>query len=160
MHLATLRPATEGDEIAGRPPPSTAPETRPRPRQENDDVPTVKSPTRDAGRRARPPRPGPRAPCAARLQQLLAFAGLIVIFAFFSILSPDFFSYGNITNILFSTVVIGTLALGTTFVIITGGIDLSIGTGMALCAVMSGVLIVNPGCRCRWGCWRRSCSAG
>ena len=41
--------------------------------------------------------------------------------------------------------VIGLLALGTTFVIITGGIDLSIGTGMTLCAVISGVLIVNSG---------------
>ncbi|MGH3589045.1 MAG: ABC transporter permease, partial [Pseudonocardia sp.] len=81
----------------------------------------------------------------AGLQQFLAFASLIVIFAFFSIVSPNFFNYGNVTNILFSTVVIGTLALGTTFVIITGGIDLSIGTGMALCAVMSGVLIVNAG---------------
>jgi ribose transport system permease protein len=81
----------------------------------------------------------------ARLQQFLAFGGLIVIFAFFSLLSENFFNYGNITNILFSTVVIGLLALGTTFVIITGGIDLSIGTGMALCAVMSGVFIVNAG---------------
>jgi len=80
-----------------------------------------------------------------RLQQLLAFASLLVIFIFFSIASSDFFNYGNVTNILFSTVVIGTLALGTTFVIITGGIDLSIGTGMALCAVMSGVFIVNMG---------------
>ena len=41
--------------------------------------------------------------------------------------------------------VIGTLALGTTFVIITGGIDLSIGTGMTLCAVMSGVFLTNWG---------------
>ena len=81
----------------------------------------------------------------ARLQQFLAFGGLIVIFAFFSIVSENFFNYGNITNILFSTVVIGLLALGTTFVIITGGIDLSIGTGMALSAVMSGVFIVNLG---------------
>jgi ribose transport system permease protein len=81
----------------------------------------------------------------AGLQQFLAFASLLVIFAFFSIVSPNFFTYGNVTNILFSTVVIGTLALGTTFVIITGGIDLSVGTGMALCAVMSGVLIVNAG---------------
>jgi ribose transport system permease protein len=80
-----------------------------------------------------------------RLQQLLAFASLIVIFAFFSIASPNFLNYTNVTSILFSTVVIGTLALGTTFVIITGGIDLSIGTGMALCAVISGVLIVNSG---------------
>jgi ribose transport system permease protein len=80
-----------------------------------------------------------------RVQQLLAFASLIVIYAFFSFASPYFFSYGNFTAILFSTVVIGTLAIGTTFVIITGGIDLSIGTGMALCAVMSGVFIVNTG---------------
>jgi ribose transport system permease protein len=79
----------------------------------------------------------------SRLQQLLAFGSLIVIYAFFSIVSPFFFSYGNFIAILFSTVVIGTLAIGTTFVIISAGIDLSIGTGMALCAVMSGVFIVN-----------------
>ncbi len=81
----------------------------------------------------------------SRLQQLLAFASLIVIYAFFSIASPYFFTYDNFTAILFSTVVIGTLAIGTTFVIITGGIDLSIGTGMALCAVMSGVFLVHLG---------------
>lgn len=80
-----------------------------------------------------------------RLQQLLAFASLIVIYAFFSFASPYFFTYGNFTAILFSTVVIGTLAIGTTFVIIAGGIDLSIGTGMALCAVMSGVFLVHLG---------------
>lgn len=80
-----------------------------------------------------------------RLQQFLAFASLIAIFVFFSLASENFLNYSNVTAILFSTVVIGTLALGTTFVIITGGIDLSIGTGMALCAVISGVLIVNAG---------------
>jgi len=80
-----------------------------------------------------------------RLQQFLAFASLIVIFIFFSVASPNFLNSTNVTAILFSTVVIGTLAIGTTFVIITGGIDLSLGTGMALCAVISGVLIVNVG---------------
>ena len=80
-----------------------------------------------------------------RLEQFLAFASLIVIFIFFSVASPNFLNYTNVTAILFSTVVIGTLAVGTTFVIITGGIDLSLGTGMALCAVISGVLIVNAG---------------
>lgn len=80
-----------------------------------------------------------------RLQQLLAFASLIAIVVFFSFASPIFFTWPNITSVLFSTVVIGCLAVGTTFVIITGGIDLSIGTGMALCAVMSGVFIVNMG---------------
>ena len=79
----------------------------------------------------------------ARLQQLLAFASLIAIVIFFSVASPNFATFSNITSVLFSTVVIGLLALGTTFVIITGGIDLSIGTGMALCAVMSGTFIVT-----------------
>ena len=80
-----------------------------------------------------------------KVQQFLAFASLIVIFVFFSIASSSFLNYNNVTAILFSTVVIGLLALGTTFVIITGGIDLSIGTGMALCAVISGVLITKSG---------------
>lgn len=81
----------------------------------------------------------------SRLQQFLAFGSLVAICVFFSIADPIFLSYGNITSILFSTVVIGTLALGATFVIITGGIDLSVGTGMALCAVISGVLITDMG---------------
>jgi ribose transport system permease protein len=80
-----------------------------------------------------------------KLQQFLAFASLLVIFLFFSVASSNFLNYDNVTAILFSTVVIGLLALGTTFVIITSGIDLSIGTGMALCAVISGVLITNSG---------------
>jgi ribose transport system permease protein len=78
-----------------------------------------------------------------RLEQLLAFGGLLVIVVFFSIANDNFRTFSNFTAILFSTVVIGTLALGTTFVIITGGIDLSIGTGMALCAVMAGVFMIN-----------------
>ncbi|GLY65399.1 ABC transporter permease [Amycolatopsis taiwanensis] len=101
---------------------------------------TVKAPEGEQQRAS-----GPAAMIKSRLQQLLAFGSLIVIYAFFSIVSPFFFSYGNFISILFSTVVIGTLAVGTTFVIITAGIDLSIGTGMALCAVMAGVLMVKLG---------------
>jgi len=78
-----------------------------------------------------------------RLEQLLAFAGLIVIVVFFAIANENFRTVSNVTAILFSTGVIGVLALGTTVVIITGGIDLSIGTGMTLCAVMSGVFLIN-----------------
>src|SRR4030081_2174665 len=86
---------------------------------------------------------GVRGTLRNRLQQFLAFASLIVIFVFFSVVSPDFLNYGNVTAILFSTVVIGTLALGTTFVIIPAGIYLSIGSGMALCAFIAGLLIVH-----------------
>jgi ribose transport system permease protein len=78
----------------------------------------------------------------SRLQQFLAFGSLIAIIVFFAFASPNFLTFSNITGILFSTVVIGTLAIGTTFVSVTAGIDLSIGTGMALCAVMSGVFLV------------------
>lgn len=80
-----------------------------------------------------------------QFQQLLAFGGLILIFAFFSFASPNFLTVTNVMSILLAAVVIGTLAIGTTFVIISAGIDLSLGTGMSLCAVMSGVFITYWG---------------
>ncbi|WP_314650063.1 ABC transporter permease [uncultured Microbacterium sp.] len=80
-----------------------------------------------------------------QVQQSLAFGTLVVLFIFFSLASPNFLTWNNVSGILLSTAVIGILALGTTFVIITGGIDLSLGTGMALCSVMTGVFITNMG---------------
>lgn len=77
----------------------------------------------------------------AQLQQLLALAALALIFIFFSVSTDNFFQWGNITSILLSSAVIGTMALGATFVIATSGIDLSVGTGMTLCAVMTGVFL-------------------
>jgi ribose transport system permease protein len=77
------------------------------------------------------------------VQRLLAFGALIVIVIVFSLLSPNFLQFGNIVGILLATAVNGVLALGVTFVIISGGIDLSIGTVMTLSAVMTGVLITN-----------------
>jgi ribose transport system permease protein len=79
----------------------------------------------------------------AKLQQSLAFATLVVLLIFFSLANEAFFTWSNISGILLSTAVIGILALGTTFVIITGGIDLSIGTGMTLASVMTGIFLVN-----------------
>ncbi len=78
-------------------------------------------------------------------QQSLAFGTLIVLVVFFSIFGSGFFTWSNISGVLLATAVIGVLALGTTFVIVTGGIDLSIGTGMTLASVMTGVFIVNMG---------------
>ena len=83
------------------------------------------------------------------LQQVLAFASLIVIVIFFSFASPHFFTTSNIVSIFTAATVTGILALGTTFVIITGGIDLSIGTGMILCGVMAGVFLTYWG----WPLW-------
>jgi len=88
---------------------------------------------------------GWQAAVKSRLQQSLAFGALLILFAFFSFASPNFLTWSNLSGILLSTAVIGILALGTTFVIITAGIDLSIGTGMTLSAVMTGLIIVNFG---------------
>lgn len=75
------------------------------------------------------------------MQRLLAFGALTLIFVGFSIASPNFLKFDNLVGILIATAVNGVLALGVTFVIITGGIDLSIGTMMTLSAVMSGVFV-------------------
>jgi ribose transport system permease protein len=83
------------------------------------------------------------------VQQLLAVASLIAILVFFSFASPYFFTPSNLVGILMAATVTGILALGTTFVIVSGGIDLSIGTGMILCGVMTGVFMTYWG----WPAW-------
>ncbi|MFD1719674.1 ABC transporter permease [Georgenia deserti] len=73
------------------------------------------------------------------LHQFLAFGALIVVFAFFAVANGNFLTMNNVANILLAASVTGTLALGVTFIIATGGIDLSVGTGMTLCSVMTAV---------------------
>lgn len=82
---------------------------------------------------------------AAAQQKLLAFASLIVLVVGFSLASPNFFQVSNIMAILQATSVNGVLAIGVTLIIITGGIDLSIGTMMTFCAVMTGVVLTWAG---------------
>lgn len=74
-------------------------------------------------------------------QRLMAFAALIIIFVGFSFASPYFFTFNNVVGILISTAVNGLLALGVTFIIISGGIDLSVGTVMTLSSIMCGVFV-------------------
>ncbi|WP_413927644.1 ABC transporter permease [Herbaspirillum sp. alder98] len=81
---------------------------------------------------------------AAR-QKLLAFASLIVLMVFFTAASPNFLEVDNLVSILQSTAVNGVLAIACTYVIITSGIDLSVGTMMTFCAVMAGVVLTNLG---------------
>ena len=70
---------------------------------------------------------------------------MVAIFIFFTFANSAFATWSNITGILLSTAVIGLLAIGTTFVIITGGIDLSIGTGVTLTSVMVAWSLNNMG---------------
>ena len=75
--------------------------------------------------------------------RVAALASLIIIFTFFAIMRPVFASWANVSGgILMSTTVIGLLAIGVTFVIITGGIDISVGTSMALTGVIVGKTVM------------------
>jgi len=93
----------------------------------------------EAGPGTSAPRTGLLRP--AMRQKLLAFASLVALMAFFGIASPQFLQTDNLVNILQSTAVNGVLAIACTFVIITAGIDLSVGTLMTFCAVMAGVVL-------------------
>ena len=78
---------------------------------------------------------------AATLQKAVAFVVLITMLAVFSLANENFMSAGNMVNILQATAVNGVLGVACTFVIISGGIDLSIGTLMTFCAVIAGVFL-------------------
>ncbi len=81
----------------------------------------------------------------ATRQKLLAFASLLALMMFFSFASPNFMQTDNMVAILQATAVNGVLAIACTFVIITGGIDLSVGTLMTFCSVMAGVFLTYWG---------------
>jgi len=79
------------------------------------------------------------------VQRLLALGALVILLAFFSIISTPFRTPDNYISILVATAVNGVLAMGVTFVIITGGIDLSVGTTMTFCSVILGLIVTNAG---------------
>jgi ribose transport system permease protein len=79
------------------------------------------------------------------VQRLLAPAFLVILLVAFSLFVPHFASTSNYIDILTATAVNGVLATGVTFVIITGGIDLSVGTGMTFASVVMGIVTVNMG---------------
>ncbi|EJL86874.1 MULTISPECIES: ABC transporter permease [unclassified Pantoea] len=68
--------------------------------------------------------------------------GLIIIVVTFSFLSPVFFTVPNLLNILQQSSINALIALGMTLVIISGGIDLSVGPTAALSAVLGATMMV------------------
>src|SRR4051794_36316932 len=79
------------------------------------------------------------------VQRLLALGALVILLVFFSVVVPHFASTNNYIDILTATAVNGVLAVGVTFVIITGGIDLSVGTAMTFASVVMGLVSVTYG---------------
>jgi ribose transport system permease protein len=77
--------------------------------------------------------------------QNVPFILLVLVIVIFSILSPRFFTYKNFENVLTQASYIGIVGIGMTFVLLTGGVDLSVGSTMYLSATISGVYLLGNG---------------
>jgi ribose transport system permease protein len=82
-------------------------------------------------------------------QKLLPFLSLIALFVALSIASPYFLTANNLASVARQTAVFNTMALGMTIVIISGGIDLSVGSILGLS--LSGRWPWRRAIRFRWG---------
>jgi ribose/xylose/arabinose/galactoside ABC-type transport system permease subunit len=72
----------------------------------------------------------------AGLKKYGIFLGFLAIVVVLSLLSPAFLTRQNLTNIVRQTSIHGIMAVGMTFVILTAGIDLSVGSTLALAGVL------------------------
>ncbi|MGL1893354.1 MAG: ABC transporter permease [Spirochaetaceae bacterium] len=72
------------------------------------------------------------------LKGMQSLIGLFLIYGLFMILAPTFRGFNTFKTILTQSTILGAMAAGTTIVIIAGGLDLSIGSIMALVAVSVG----------------------
>ncbi|MGW6778469.1 ABC transporter permease [Brucella pseudogrignonensis] len=91
----------------------------------------------------------PQRSSSIRFANLLRDSGialaLLLLIVVFSLTTQHFLSFNNITNILTQVTINLILAIGMTFVILIGGIDLSVGSLLALCAVVGGTVMNIPG---------------
>ncbi|WP_254004814.1 ABC transporter permease [Pleomorphomonas sp. NRK KF1] len=73
----------------------------------------------------------------ALIQDYGIFLAFLILAAILSVSNEFFLTPGNISNVLLQTSINGVLAIGMTFVILTGGIDLSVGSVVALAGIVS-----------------------
>jgi ribose transport system permease protein len=85
-----------------------------------------------------------------KLQKLLPFLTLILLFVALWIASPNFLTATNLSSVVRQTAVINIMALGMTVVIISGGIDLSVGSILALSGLL-GTMVMAHGGGIGWG---------
>lgn len=69
------------------------------------------------------------------------FIALLVVYGIFGMMNSKMFTEDVMLNILTQTVIVGTAAIGMTLIIIAGGIDLSVGSIIALCGVVAATLV-------------------
>jgi ribose transport system permease protein len=80
-----------------------------------------------------------------RVKELGIVAALVVLVIAFSVMSPNFLDPTNILNIARQIATLGIVAVGFSFVLITGGIDLSVGYQISLNVVVTGMLMAQFG---------------
>jgi ribose transport system permease protein len=90
------------------------------------------------------PTPTPRR-FTVNVQTLGIFGAAALIFIVFGILNPNFLSIGNLRDIAVAASINAIIGLGVTFVIITGGIDLSVGSIVSLVGIVSATAMVGGG---------------
>lgn len=78
-------------------------------------------------------------------QKFIVLLVVIVLFSFFCIFSPDFRKTTTFIDILSKSYYLIFMAIGVTFPLITGGVDLSIGTGLICYSLAGGYLVVQKG---------------
>lgn len=78
-------------------------------------------------------------------QRIVVLTSVIILYAVFCIMSPSFRKYATFISILDASYYIALMAIGETFCLISGGVDLSVGTGMICYALVGGFLIVRQG---------------
>src|SRR5690625_5143270 len=71
-----------------------------------------------------------------QIRQFGTFIGLILLCALFTLLSPYFLTASNLMNVAQQSAIIAVISVGMTFVIITAGIDLSVGSVLAFSGVV------------------------
>lgn len=76
-------------------------------------------------------------------QNLGTILALIILMVFVSILNPTFLQANNLMNLMRQLIINGFIALGMTFVILTGGIDLSVGSTLAVTSAIFAGLLQN-----------------
>jgi len=79
------------------------------------------------------------------IQRLLPFFTLIALFIILAIASPNFLTYTNLSSVVRQTAVINIMALGMTMIIISGGIDLSVGSILALSGLLGTMTMEKHG---------------
>jgi ribose transport system permease protein len=78
---------------------------------------------------------------ALRQREIGTFGGLLLLCAALWIATPYFATVSNLVNVVQQSTIIGVIAVGMTFVIITGGIDLSVGSILAFAGITFGALV-------------------